>query len=89
MTCHPALDLCKITDLQIYGRVDISGAAALEKTLNNPGGYVAESRENVQWLEARGVCVQSGWDLFTAAVTWTQRFPQLAPPGVVFVHGLH
>ncbi len=72
-----------VTDFALYADEN----AEIEAKSANPDGYVQDARVNRDWLIARGVVPQGGWDLFRAGKLWRQH--SRVPPSLVLIHGLH
>ena len=51
MACRRALELFKVTDLEIFGHVEETRAKQVEAAFANPEGYFAECRTNMEWLD--------------------------------------
>lgn len=51
MACRRALELLKVTDLEIFGHVEETCAKQVEAAFAIPEGYFAECRTNMEWLD--------------------------------------
>ena len=89
MAFRRALELFRVTDSEIFGHVEESRAKEVEAASANPEGYIAECRSNIEWLGIHNVVPEGGWDIFTAASKWQACCPNLPPPELILLHGLH